>query len=210
MRTPVVRQVTKARLEAQGLSFDSLHTMAFPVLSWCGEYLKKLPGENKVPALFRSQALQEAANKVFPFSCHTQFSQSLLEAFDHFLLVRQKMNPKPKVSSEEVLEELRRPRSLLLTDWSASLFDGALAPETLGFINDDCMPPWDTWMALVQVGGSHGLVCLLSWVPVWLSEKVDFAIRVDAAKCLSWLVIQDHDKMFANGWGESWKDNGDA
>jgi hypothetical protein len=200
-----VKQVTRAQLDAPVLPFSTLQSLALPCLNWCHEFLARAPKEEDTPTVFRSKPLQEAAHKVFPFSCHTPFSQSLVDEFDRFLRLRSQLNPPAHVTGEDVIRELRRPRSLLLTDWSSSLFDGALVPETRGFIDDDCMPPWDTWIALVHAPDSHGLASLLSWVPHWLAEEMDFAIQMDAASCLSWAVLQEDGILLVNGWGEGWK-----
>jgi len=148
--------------------------------------------------------MRNAAESVFPFSCHTVFSQSVSREFEMFVRKRTQLL-EDEVSIETTKLELRRPKSLLVMDWSASLFDGALTPETDGFLNDDAMPPWDTWITLVHAKESHGMCCLLSWVPNWLSEKVDFAISADAGECFSWLVVEARGTRTL-GWGRRWKD----
>ncbi|MGH7135590.1 MAG: hypothetical protein ACREHD_07610, partial [Pirellulales bacterium] len=158
--------------------------------------------------LFRSEALKDAALAVFPSSCHTTFNGTLVEAFRDFDALRRQLirtQRKLRVAAPTVRRELGRPRSLLVTDWSASLFDGALEPETRGFVDHDGMPPWDTWLDLIQVERSFGPCCLLSWVPAWLSDSVDLAIQADAAESLSWLAVDDHQKLDLNGWGKGWK-----
>jgi len=198
----VVDDVKKAKAGGV-LSSDTLTTEALPCLSWCHTFLAYASNEEAIAGAFRSRQLADAAQKVFPDSCHTRFSPSLVAAFDEFRRLREKLRPVSGLTIGRVANELRRPGSLLVTDWAASLFDGALTPDTHGFMNDDGMPPWDTWLALVDVPNVQGPACLLSWVPYWLSERIDLAIQVDAAESLSWLFIEDNLTFMLNGWGQS-------
>ncbi|MBV7338334.1 hypothetical protein KFU94_60930 [Chloroflexi bacterium TSY] len=100
--------------------------------------------------------------------------------------------------------ELTRPKALLVTDWAKSLFDGAITPETDGFIDDDCMPPWDCWVDICNIEEAYGDLCLISWVPPLLAEKVDRGIFIDAAECMSWLVVDSMGIISLNGWGKQW------
>lgn len=203
-RSYPVKQVTRAKLEAHILSLGDLQSLAAPCLNWCHDSIFHAPKKVERSGLLRSAKLEDAARKVFPFSCHTEFNQSLVGAFEQFSELRAKKRRTPRLSHTAVIQELRRPRALLVTDWAASLFDGSLTPETDGFIDDDAMPPWDTWLGLIEVEGSFGLSCLLSWVPCWIAPKVDFAIRADAASCLSWLLVRSDDTFRLNGWGKPW------
>jgi hypothetical protein len=147
--------------------------------------------------------LQDAANRAFPENCRSQFGPALVKAFEHFCDLRLSSG-NVGVRLEVVDRELLRPCTLLVTDWSASLFDGALTPETSGFIDDNAMPPWDAWLALAQVPAAQGPACLLSWIPSWIAERVDFSIRVDAAECMSWLRVESDQRLTLHGWGKSW------
>lgn len=95
-------------------------------------------------------------------------------------------------------------RPIVGTDWNKSLFDGALTPETRGFIDEDGMPPWDCWLGIRPVANSVTGSCLVSWVPQWLSDEVDFGIRVDAAECLAWAELVMDDHIAVKQWGASW------
>jgi hypothetical protein len=151
---------------------------------------------------FRSNSLAEKAREVFPESCHTPHSESVISAFQKLLNARHSL-PKAELPPEERIEaELHRQGSVLVVDWSKSLFDGAITPETDGFIDDDCMPGWDSWISLAQVPSSYGKACLICWVPDNLTRKVNFGIEVDAASCMSWLNVQ-RDRVRLTGWGES-------
>jgi hypothetical protein len=199
-----VKRVTHARLNARTLSGDALESLLAPCLKWCKPHIRKAAENQQVAGLFRSRKLESAAKSVFPLSCATRLNESTTREFDQFLRLRADLAASQFVSDQIVAAEVRRPMSLLVTDWSASLTDGAMTPETDGFIDEEGMPPWDTWVAFLQVEGAHGLMCLLSWVPVWMSRRVDFAIQVDAAESLSWLLVQQKGPVRINGFGKSW------
>ena len=174
-------------------------------LAWCSPRLREPSRETPVARMFRSPQLEQEARQVFPNSCHTPFSEEMKTAFESFLLRRFLLGGRVAIAPQDTLSLIRQPKTLLVTHWSASLFDGALSPETDGFLDDDAMPPWDTWMSLVPIEGSVGPYSLLSWVPPFISDDVDAAILVDAAECLSWLVIGP-DGVSLIGWGKSWPD----
>jgi len=96
------------------------------------------------------------------------------------------------------------PRALLLTDWRASLHDGALEPPTDGFFDSNGMPGWDVWLGLVSVPDSVGQLCLLSWIPSELREQVDDAVQIDAAESLAWCVAESPSKLVLLPWGQRW------
>ena len=169
-------------------------------LGGCTEYLDAIP--DQAETVWRRPELQEVAKCVFPESCHTQFTPTVEQNFKLFLEQRHSITGAILIAQERVLHELHRDGAILATDWEASLFDGAVTPETDGFIDDDCMPPWDTWLALTELPGSYGKRCLLSWVPIWLTGQVDFGIQVDAASCMSWLSIDDLGTAHLLGWGK--------
>lgn len=60
-----------------------------------------------------------------------------------------------------------------------SLFHGSSPPECDGFIDEDEIPPWDTWIVLA------GNV-LLSWVPASMVAGVDSAIRCNPEESIRW------------------------
>jgi hypothetical protein len=128
------------------------------------------------------------------------------ETFELFLEARKGLSMAHDVDSCSPYKEISRAKSLLVTDWRRSLFDGVLSIETLGFFDEDGMPPWDTWLALLKVEESLGKHCLLSWVPSEVSDLVDMAIPIDAAMCLSWLCFGQADKLWLNGWGKHWEE----
>jgi hypothetical protein len=200
-----IKQVTQARLVTHRLAYSSLESLMAPCLGWSHRYISQRPKGKDLTRKFRSQEFEDAANDVFPTSCHTSFTSSLVTAFDKFLDVRKRAVLKNRIGDEEIRRELSRSKSLLVTDWSASLFDAVMTPETDGFIDKEGMPPWDTWICLIEAADSHGIACLLSWVPSWLAENMDSAIRVDAASSLSWIVVSEEGNLQLNGWGQAWQ-----
>lgn len=191
-------------LEISQLSPNKLRLLLKPCINWCSDRLAGPIVNQSISTAFRSQSLALAAQSVFPDSCHTTFDHNLEKRFEAFLTERKSLLSTSHFDDDDVASEVNREKSLLITDWSKSLFDGAVAPETEGFIDEDCMPPWDTWVALVKTRNSFGTACLLSWVPIWLSDKVDFGIQVDAAECLSWLELGNGSIPRLTGWGSKW------
>lgn len=150
--------------------------------------------------LVRSSELMEAACKVYPDSCHTLFSDEMASAFDEFY-ARRMSHVESSDCDRETLSENASLANLLLVDWRRSLFDGVCTPMTSGFIDDNCMPGWDSWIALVtldDIAGEHGLLC---WIPKKLVEGVNDALTLDAAECMSWLRWNE-DKLELVGWGQ--------
>src|SRR5208282_5169560 len=122
----VADDVQEAKAGTSALSFDTLTTEAIPCLNWCQRFLANATSEDAIAEAFRSHQLADAAKKVFPDSCHTPFGQSLVAAFDEFLHLRATLSPVSGLTVERAPNELRRHGSLLVTDWTGSLFDGAL------------------------------------------------------------------------------------
>ncbi len=151
----------------------------------------------------RTPALEGIATSVFPNSCHTHYSDDLNVQFSKFLTEREKIIERSDVNAGGIDIELHRENAILAVDWESSLFDGSVSPETCGYLDDDCMPAWDTWLALAEIASSHGKRCLICWVPERLSEKVNFGIKVDAAACMSWIRIESDGKFSLMGWGKS-------
>lgn len=172
-----------------------------PAVQVCQRYCASL-GAGTAP-LFRSDALASSARRVLPDSCHTPFSAGMVEAFSEY------RTKKVALLHDQALREVRTnlfdPLSLLLVNWRSSLFDGACTPETQGYIDADCIPGWDTWVAMVELErqqDGHGLLC---WVPPQLCREVDSAIALDAASCMSWLTFDQHSqKPLIVGWGQRW------
>lgn len=147
----------------------------------------------------RSERLKASAELVFPQSCHTQFSNEMYCSFDGFHQDRISHTDVDK-GDQCIATSQETPPRLLMVDWQRSLFDGACTPMTNGFLNDDCMPGWDSWIGLVSLAeaeGGHGLLC---WVPGKLVEGVNDALTIDAAECMSW-VRESEAGISVIGWG---------
>jgi hypothetical protein len=64
-----------------------------------------------------------------------------------------------------------------------SLFHGRSPPECDGFIDADEIPPWGSWIILVDE-------MLLSWVPAVMVAGVDSAIRCNPEESIRWASVQ--------------------
>lgn len=151
---------------------------------------------------FRSGRLAESARRVLPQSCHTRYSPEVALAFDQFNHTRLEWLKEGGFLDNVSIKSVEVP--LLVVNWSESLFDGACSPLTHGFIDNDCIPGWDTWVCLISLEdkSGHALVC---WIPPELFQAVDDAITVDAARCMSWLTFDQHSKKpLILGWGKRW------
>jgi hypothetical protein len=60
-----------------------------------------------------------------------------------------------------------------------NLSDGAAEVQSLGFFGVDNVPPWDTWIALVDR-------YLIAWVPPLLYEFARQGIEVNPEECIKW------------------------
>ncbi len=152
-------------------------------------------------AAFRVEPWPDAASETVTFGRFIQARRQLLEGRAVGTVL----------SHEEVTRELVRPRALLLADWQASVWDGASAAVSAGFVDLHDVPGWDTWLALVELpdfasgdGPTH--FCLVSWVPVWAAALVEEAIKFNPSRCLSWAAIST-DGITAKGWGDRWNSN---
>lgn len=151
----------------------------------------------------RSIMLARAAHKVFPKSCHTEMGWPA-SAFPMFVRARSTLCSGCDISSRRAETESQRMGTLLLTRWTQSLFDGAAAMESLGFIDDDGMPPWDYWLGIVTPNSTTPT--LLSWVPEPHRESVDAAVCSDAGESMSWAHIDSQSRLHALGWGNRLED----
>jgi len=68
---------------------------------------------------------------------------------------------------------------------SISLSHGLSVPETGGFIDEDEVPPWDTWVYFVDD-------FLISWVPGNLESALKSAIDCNPEESLCWLSDVSH------------------
>src|SRR5437870_3777296 len=102
-RSYSIKQVTQAKVGAHTLPFATLQSLMAPCLRWCNEIISHPPKDRDLAHVFRSRELEEAAHKVFPFSCHTEFSQSLMDEFSRFIHLRDQLASSSKVADEVVV-----------------------------------------------------------------------------------------------------------
>ncbi|MAT15887.1 MAG: hypothetical protein CMJ46_11540 [Planctomyces sp.] len=148
----------------------------------------------------RSNDLKAAAKKVFSDSCHTRFSEGMASAFNLFCERRLERLDDNDGEGDAHVDD-NSCDHLLLVNWRHSLFDGVCSPVTGGFIDNDGMPGWDSWIALVNLELTARQHALLCWTPEKLVESVDDALTLDAAECMSWL-RWNRTKFEIVGWGQ--------
>lgn len=169
-----------------------------PHLTGVKTYCKSRDQIEVVARRFRSHELEENARRAFSESCHTRFSPEILRQLDKLHTQRELIIINQGTEGTSTQDEGGR---LLIVNWRASLFDGACSPITHGFLDDDCMPGWDTWVRVVSLDESqtsHGLVC---WIPPEMVQPVNDAITIEPAQCMSWLQPDSEGKLNLTGWG---------
>ena len=180
-------------LESGPLSVGEIEPCLRPLKAYC-RMQQRSDGDT---ARFRSQELEAVATSVFPESCHSRFTPAMLPRLHD---LRERRRAIGDDNSHEPDAGADRGR-LLLVNWSASLFDGACSAITRGFLDEDGMPGWDTWARIVSFDESrttHGLLC---WVPDILLGLLDDAMRIDPARCMTWLKPDRNGLVVLLGWG---------
>lgn len=71
-----------------------------------------------------------------------------------------------------------------------SLCDGAAEQASDGWFDAQNVPPWDTWIGLIERDVDEGPV-LLSWVPEALYDQTVRALDVNPEGCILWLQTGD-------------------
>lgn len=147
--------------------------------------------------ILRSAALSPCAKGLFPHGTGTDFSHGTQSAMIDLVAARASANivAPSKVDSDAINE----PNTLLLFRWGESLFDGAGTPASLGYIDDDYFPPWDTWLTVTSTSQPNDADCLVSWVPTWARPLVENAMAASPTECLSW-GIWEVDRLRATKW----------
>lgn len=177
------------------LSLTALEPYLGVVKSYCGVRSRT----ECLAQRFRSPELEGIAKQAFPESCHSRFSPEMLQKLDQ-LHTRREVLIRDQATRHAVVIDVGG--QLLVVNWRESLFDGACSPITTGFLDDDCMPAWDTWVRVVSLDESHvnhGLVC---WIPSELVRDVNDAMLIDPAKCMSWLRPDTSGTLHIVGWGK--------
>lgn len=65
------------------------------------------------------------------------------------------------------------------------------------------MPGWDTWVRIVRLDRAEGTYGLVRRVPLGRVASVDDAMRVDPARCMTWLEPDRDGVLTISGWGGS-------
>lgn len=118
-------------------------------LHYCGQYRVVSPVENEIASCLRSPFLAGSALSVLPEyfrESHASYHSTLVDVvlnpdvlFERFLNERRhivlRSGKQFSFSRDELNTELRRPRTLLLTDYEASLSCGTAEVETRGFLD---------------------------------------------------------------------------
>lgn len=86
-----------------------------------------------------------------------------------------RQSPKQPDSRSVALREGR----LLLFAPEENLSDGAAEYASMGFFDVDNVPPWDTWVVMVEK-------YLVSWVPPQLVRLVQEGLDVNPEQCILW------------------------
>lgn len=114
-----------------------------------------------------------------------------------------------KLNPIEIPYDLILSGRLLVYYPEMNLADGAAYVATDGFLDNNNMPPWDSWLDYFEepydesqhLGGTHNY--LISWVPAPLIDKVTKGIEWNPEKCIEWL--DESNVVFRIVWEESLK-----
>ena len=70
-----------------------------------------------------------------------------------------------------------------------NLYDGAAEIETLGFLDIENLPAWDTWIAYFEEYADRDYCgfYLVAWIPPQFVEIVSNGIYVNPEECILWL-----------------------
>jgi hypothetical protein len=83
--------------------------------------------------------------------------------------------------------EFLRSGRILCCGVGASLLDRACTEVSNGFLDDDDLPPCDTWIGIIPIQFPH----LLAWVPAAHVEDVDTAMPYCPTEAYRWLTTTD-------------------
>ncbi len=158
---------------------------------------------HSVVNVLRSSNLMAPAFNVMPrplvesVSAYGYSNEGISESrlsFDTFIIARRRLiieRNSMVVSNELIEQELRREHAILITHWNETLSDGSGSVESRGFLDFHNVPPWDTWIGILQPDVTQKRFdSLLSWVPHWAEELINDAIINVPERCLEWLEKQ--------------------
>jgi len=84
---------------------------------------------------------------------------------------------------------LAKGRLLICSSITEAIPDGGPTEESLGFIDDDELPPWDTWLCYLEddtPDSQYRHSYLVSWVPPEFIDLTQAASEVHFLDCLRW------------------------
>src|SRR5689334_7773824 len=90
--------------------------------------------------IYRSIDLREISQQAFPESCHSLYSETMLEYIEKLHSKRLLVCSEAGVHTNYEIVNYER---FLIVNWRESLFDGACYPISNHYIDYDCMPGWD-------------------------------------------------------------------
>lgn len=163
---------------------------------WCtSQDWSANPAEGLRTAFFRPSAYQLKGHydDIFLHQTPPQRQQLVEQIADARSVLLKKRN----LSLPSLANPLSGGRLLAFTP-DGTLSDGAANFNTDGFLDDDNIPPWDTWIWYVTNDPVGNLEwwrgCdsyLLSWVPDSLIEVVASGIWVNPEECVRWATDLD-------------------
>jgi hypothetical protein len=115
---------------------------------------------------------------VFPFGNHHYYTVNDIICARKYELEKLKIEP---------VVELNKGK-LLVYEPDSNVFDGLSEEETLGFLDVNDCPPWDTWVGYIELSENR---VLLSWVPDTLIKLIDEGVEVNCTDCFYWLDTVD-------------------
>ena len=115
------------------------------------------------------------------------FEESRFSAVD-FVAVERERYGGVEIRQAKVPQDLAGGR-LLAYFPNQNLSDGAAEDETLGFLDVDNIPAWDTWVAYFEEYADRDYYgCyLVAWIPPQFVEPVSDGISINPEECILWL-----------------------
>lgn len=138
--------------------------------SWCLPKLDKASPEH----CFRSPGLKKYVVEYKSFTDCTSFWPSATEI--DFTLAAREIEP----AADEA--NIKGRLLLCFPDWSNH--NAIACTESSSYLDEHDIPPWDTWVATVDIPGSGFL--LLAWVPIEFVELVELGIQSECVGMLHW------------------------
>lgn len=163
------------------------------VLALCKQWIHREPDIEDLATVYRTAALAEIAAEVVPEAYRAQPRRPMI--LKNFLDRRRSVSPLGQASLAE--SELHRSCSLHLVDLAGVTDDDMVFEMTDHYFGQNYeLAPWDTW---VWREGNY----LVSWVPVWMKERLNTGIVSESAGAHSWLRVNYDNRLEIVGFSES-------